>query len=90
MFYDVKAVFLDGFFSVVCSLMCDIQPYDKTITFEDNIEVPVSKRAFCESNPLLDETGYLLIGELLFKIMHIKSWESYLELWLCQSERGLH
>lgn len=89
MFYDVKAVFLDGAFAVLGNVLCDLQPYDKTVTFEDNIEILITKRAFCAPSPFVTDKSYLLIGERLFKIMHIKSWESYLELWLSESERGL-
>ena len=88
MFKDTQIEILDASFQHIAETDADIQPFDKTMTFEDGIEIDITKRAFCETFPQIDDQSYLKIGSKFYKIMKIKPYSDYLELWLYECERG--
>ena len=65
----------------------DIQPYEKIMSFEDGIEVEITQRVFCDIILAIDDNSYLRINGRLCKVMNIKKYSDYLELWLYECER---
>jgi len=88
MFYDTQIEILDGSFQKVCETDADIQPFEKAMSFEDNIEIEITKRAFCNVISQIDDNFYLRINGRLCKVMNIKKYSDYLELWLYECERN--
>ena len=88
MFKDTQIEILDGSLKHIAETDADIQPFYKTITFEDGIEIDITKRVFCETLPQIDDQSYLKVGSKFYKIMKIKPYSDYLELWLYECERG--
>ena len=88
MFRNIKAEILNSAFQKTAEINTDIQPFEKPMQFEDNVEIEITKRAFCEIVSQIDNQSYLRIGGKLYKIMKIKPYSDYLELWLYECERG--
>lgn len=88
MFKDTQIQILNGFFQQIAETDADIQPFEKTMTFEDGIDIEITKRAFCEALPQIDDQSYLKNSSKLYKVMKIKPYSDYLELWLYECERG--
>jgi len=89
MFYDTKAEIINSDFQNTGFIYADIQPYEKLILFEDEIEIAINKRAFCDIKPEINDYSYLRFDNELYKIMKIKIWSDYLELWLYECERDI-
>lgn len=88
MFYDTKAYVLDANTKQSAVILVDIQPYDKTLQYEEGIEIDIIKRVFCDKNPNILETGYFQIADSRYKIIKIKEWNDCLECWLYLCEGG--
>lgn len=88
MFYETTATVLDGNFTALGTLLCDLQPTRQVITLEEQIELEVTARAFCAPCGLLSASGYLKIGDALYKILRITPWDDYWDLWLYPCERS--
>lgn len=86
MFYDVEAFVLNENKEMLAKIMVDMQPYDKTMQFEENIEIDINYRVFCDNSEDITLSGYIMIDSKYYKIMHIRKWNSYLECWLYQCE----
>lgn len=86
MFYNTECSVLDKDKTKLIEVWLDIQPYEKTLQYEDDIEVEITSRAFCDKIPEITEDGYLQIGDKTYKIMNIKGWSDYLECFLYQCE----
>lgn len=86
MFYNTECSVLDKDKTKLIEVWLDIQPYEKTLQYEDDIEVEITARAFCDKIPEITEDGYLQIGDKIYKIMNIKGWSDYLECFLYQCE----
>lgn len=86
MFYDTESYVLDSDRTQVCKINIDIQPYEKTIQYEDDIEIEIKARVFCDKIPQLTSSYYFLVGNTVYKIIKIKVWSNYLECWLYQCE----
>jgi hypothetical protein len=89
MFNDTKAIILDSDFQEAGFIYADVQPYEKTMLFEDGIEIEITRRAFCDIKPEINPEGYMRIEDNLYKIMKIKTWSDYLECWLYECERDV-
>lgn len=89
MFYEDKVEILDAYFNKSAEFYADVQPYDKSILFEDNHEIQITKRAFCEINPQVNPDSYIRYNSKLYKIMKIKTWSNYIECWLYECERDV-
>jgi hypothetical protein len=87
MFRDTHIEILDGLFQMIDETEGDIQPYEKTISFEDGIEIEITQRVFCDVILAIDDNSYLRINGRLCKVMNIKKYSDYLELWLYECER---
>nr|DAJ70587.1 MAG TPA: hypothetical protein [Caudoviricetes sp.] len=89
MFKDTQIEILDGSLKHIVNIDADVQPFDKTMQFEDNIEIEITQRAFCGIIPQIDDKSYLIINGKLYKIMKIKPYSDYLEFWLYECEREI-
>lgn len=87
MFYDTEIKILTEKLQEVKTIYADIQPYDKSITFEDSVEIEITKRVFCDIEQDIGKHSYISIKETLFKVMRIKTWSDYMELWLYECNR---
>ncbi|WP_237087920.1 hypothetical protein [Paenibacillus crassostreae] len=67
---------------VVKTIYADVQPYIKSYTFEDDISLEVTHRAFCEIDALLKLSRYVKISDNIFILLDLKEWSDYLELFL--------
>lgn len=86
MFYNTECSVLDKDKSKLIDIWVDIQPYEKTLQYEDDIEVEITVRAFCDKISEITNYGYFQIGDKVFKIMNIKEWSDYMECFLYQCE----
>ncbi|SFG92401.1 hypothetical protein SAMN05660649_03144 [Desulfotomaculum arcticum] len=66
----------------VKSIYADIQPFSKSITFEDGFQIDVTSRVFCDVDDSITKDSYLEIENLKYKVMEIKKWDDYLEVYL--------
>jgi hypothetical protein len=89
MFNDTKVQIFDTNFQETRLIYADVQPYEKSIIFEDGIEIAITQRAFCEIAPEIAECSYMRLNNRIFKIMKIKRWSDYLECWLYECERDV-
>lgn len=88
MFYNTECDVLASNKVQLTKIQMDLQPYEKIIQFEDGIEIEITARAFCDKNPNISDTGYLMFGDKLYKIISLKEWSNYLEcfLYLCECD----
>lgn len=84
MFNDtlIKIYSNSDFTSFVKSIYADVQPFSKSITFEDGFQIDVTSRVFCDVDNLITKDSYLEIKSLKYKVMEIKKWDDYLEVYL--------
>lgn len=80
MFYDKKLSLLNEDLLEIKTIVGDIQPYSKIFKFEDDIELEVRDRVFCDIEPLITRTSYFLVEGVKYKVMDIKRWSDYLEI----------
>lgn len=85
MFYKTKVNILDGSFTKIGEALVDLQAFNQQMTFEDNITLHITKRAFCDI-VLLNIFCYMQTDNALYKVMDIKQWDDYLELLLYECE----
>lgn len=86
MFYDTESYVLDANEIKISKIMIDLQPFEKTIQYEDDIEIEITARVFCDKQSKIILSNYMLVGDTTYKIMHIKEWSDYLECWLYRCE----
>jgi hypothetical protein len=60
----------------------DVQPYIKNYTFEDDISLEVTHRAFCNPYSELELCRYIRIDHQIYIILDLKEWSDYIELYL--------
>lgn len=91
MFKDTNIEILnpDNLNQVIKTIDGDVQPYQKSITFEDGYVIDISIRAFCDKDALIDLNSYLGIGGSIYKVMELKEWSDYLTLSLYQCKSGI-
>ncbi len=84
MFYDtlIKIYSSSDSSSYVKSIYGDIQPFAKSITFEDGFQIDVTSRVFCDVDDPISKDSYLEIENKKYKVMEIKEWDDYLEVYL--------
>lgn len=89
MFNDTKVQLLNASFQETGVIYADVQPYEKSLLFEEGIEILVTQRVFCDIVPAIDDQSYMKINNKLFKVMNIKERSDYLECWLYECERDI-
>ncbi|AKL96136.1 hypothetical protein CACET_c26910 [Clostridium aceticum] len=89
MFYDTEVKILKDSTrdSVEKTIYADVQPYLRHYSFEDGYDIYITKRMFCEKEESITMDTYLLIEDKKYKVMEIKKWQDYLEVWLYESRR---
>jgi hypothetical protein len=65
----------------------DVQPFSKSMTFEDGFEINITKRLFVDIGSSINLTSYLIIGGEKYKVLDIKKWDSYIEVFLYRCKR---
>lgn len=89
MFYDTKIDILSGtdVNSIIKTVYGDFQPYYKTIAFEDGYTIEITKRVFCDRDNDITMESYFLIEKKKYKVIDIKEWSDYLEVYLYECTR---
>ena len=80
MFYETEIKVLDKDLVEVKTLYGDMQPYDKIINFEDDIELEIKHRVFCRLDVSLTTDNYFLIEGTMYKAMDVKKWSDHYEV----------
>ena len=88
MFYDTRVGILTSFDTteVIKSIDGDLQPYTKTINFDDGYQIEITKRLFCDRVSSINMGTYLLINNQKYVVIQMKTWSDYLELFLYESD----
>lgn len=73
--------------SFIKSIYGDFQPFSKSITFEDDFQIDITNRLFCDIDSAIDENSYIEIEGIKYKVMSIKKWDDYLEIYLYRLKR---
>ncbi|WP_425446671.1 hypothetical protein [Dethiothermospora halolimnae] len=80
MFYDTEIKVLDKNLMEVKTIMGDLQLFYKVIRFEDDIDVVIRNRVFCDRESCINSGSYFLIEGIRYKVIDIKKWSDYLEI----------
>lgn len=73
--------------SYIKSIDADIQPFSKSIVFEDGFQINITIRLFCDIDDLITEESYVEFDNEKYKVMEIKKWDDYLEVSLYKLKR---
>ncbi len=73
--------------SYIKSIYADFQPYTKSIVFEDGFQIDITSRVFCDINSTINKSSYLEIDNEKYKVMDLKKWDNYLEVYLYKLKR---
>lgn len=73
--------------SYIKSIYADVQPYLKSIMFEDGFEINITRRVFCDIENSINIHSYIEIENEKYKVMDIKKWDSYMEVYLYKLKR---
>lgn len=65
----------------------DVQPFSKTYTFENGFNIITIMRAFCDKESIINEIGYVLINNEKYKVVDIKTWDTYKEAFLYKCKK---
>ena len=64
-----------------------VQPFSKSIAFEDGFQIYITSRLFCDIDDSITEECYVEIDNEKYKVMEIKKWDDYLEVYLYKLQR---
>ena len=73
--------------SYIKSINADIQPFSKSIAFEDGFQIDITSRMFCDIDESITEESYIEFDNDKYKVMEIKKWDDYLEIYLYKLKR---
>ena len=73
--------------SYIKSIDADIQPFSKSIAFEDGYQIDITSRLFCDIDDSITEESYIEFDDEMYKVMEIKKWDDYLEVYLYKLQR---
>ena len=73
--------------SYIKSINADVQPFLKSITFEDGYQIDITSRLFCDIDDSITEENYVEFANEKYKVMEIKKWDDYLEVYLYKLQR---
>jgi len=73
--------------SYIKSIDADIQPFSKSIAFEDGFQIDITSRLFCDIDDSITEENYVEFENIKYKVMEIKKWDDYLEVSLYKLKR---
>lgn len=73
--------------SYIKSIDADVQPFSKSIVFEDGFQIDITSRLFCDIDDSITEESYVEFANEKYKVMDIKKWDDYLEVNLYKLQR---
>jgi len=73
--------------SYIKSIDADIQPFSKSILFEDGFQIDITSRLFCDIDDSITGECYVEFANEMYKVMEIKKWDDYLEVYLYKLKR---
>ena len=73
--------------SYIKSIDADIQPFSKSLAFEDGFQIDITSRLFCDIDDSITEESYVEFDNEKYKVMEIKKWDDYLEVYLYKLQR---
>ena len=73
--------------SYIKSIDADVQPFSKSIAFEDGFQIDITSRLFCDIDDSITEESYVEFENEKYKVMEIKKWDDYLEVSLYKLKR---
>ena len=73
--------------SYIKSIDADVQPFSKSIAFEDGYQIDITSRLFCDIDDSINKESYVEIGDEMYKVMEIKKWDDYMEAYLYKLKR---
>ena len=73
--------------SYIKSIDTDVQPFSKSIVFEDGYQIDITSRLFCDIDDSITEESYVEFDDEMYKVMEIKKWDVYLEVYLYKLQR---
>ncbi|AIQ11367.1 hypothetical protein [Paenibacillus durus] len=83
MFNDTKLEILDPMnLTAIQTIYADVQPYIKNYSFEDDISLEVTHRAFCDQHSELELCRYIRMDNQIYIIVDLKEWSDHMELYL--------
>ena len=88
MFYDTKIEILQSPEDApIKTIDADVQPFSKSIAFEDGFQIDITSRLFCDIDDSINEESYVEFDNEMYKVMEIKKWNDYLEAYLYKLKR---
>lgn len=73
--------------SYIKSIDADIQPFSKSIAFEEGFQIDITSKLFCDIDDSITEESYVEFDNEKYKVMEIKEWDDYLEVYLYKLQR---
>jgi len=73
--------------SYIKSIDADIQPFSKSIVFEDGYQIDITRRLFCDTDDSITEDSYVEFANNKYKVMEIKKWDDYMDVCLYKLRR---
>jgi len=88
MFYDTEVDILNSQdFSIIKTITADVQPFSGSMGFDYGISLEISKKAFCDLDACVTESCYFKIATSKYKVLEMKAWSDYLEVFLYKCKR---
>ena len=88
MFYDTKIEILQSPEDApIKTIDADVQPFSKSIAFEDGYQIDITSRLFCDIDDSINEESYVEFDNDKYKVMEIKKWDDYYEVSLYKLKR---
>lgn len=87
MFKDTLIKVYEAPDSYIKSIDADVQPFNKSITFRDGYQIDITSRVFCDIDDSITEDCYVEYDDEKYKVMEIKKWDNYLEVYLYKLKR---
>ena len=88
MFYDTKIEVYESPEAQSNKIIyADVQPYKGTVGFNYGFSLEISNRVFCDVDNIIDENSYFKISDQFYKVLGIKEWSDYMEVYLYRCKR---
>lgn len=78
---------LDG--TPVKVIYADVQPYSGTANFDYGLSLELTNRVFCDITNEINTNAYLKIDGVLYKVLGIKTWSNYMEVYLYRCKQAV-
>jgi hypothetical protein len=83
MFNDTKLEMLESSnLTVIKTIDADVQPFSKSLSFEDGYILEITHRAFCDKDAQLELCRYVRVDGQIYVVLDSKEWSDYTELFL--------